>query len=200
MKKTTRRHQELQSRVQLLPHRRPQRASIWPIAQLAHGGDQCQPASHVVIAQPARRLFHIRFQVKNRLPEFPMPLPRHFGQPLQQWLRFPHHQLGNYFLVKPREQVAVARQVAAIEKRNGEFGVVRIKTVAFRQRPRRRAQLELQIPQLLREPPNRLFVSFFTPAIGVQKKQVNIGIREEPSAPEASSRHQRKVPRSLFVG
>ena len=132
MQKAARRHQELQSRIQLFPYRRPERAGIGPIAQLAHGRDQRQPASHVVIPKPAGRFFQIRFQVKHRVAELPMPLPRHLGQPLQQWLRFPYHQLGDYFVVQPCEQLAVAGQVTAIEKRNGELGIVGIKAVAFR--------------------------------------------------------------------
>src|SRR5258708_6415850 len=54
VQKTPRRHQELQRRIQFLSYRRTQRTGIRPIAQLAHGRDQRQPARHVVIAQPTR--------------------------------------------------------------------------------------------------------------------------------------------------
>jgi hypothetical protein len=40
MQKTPRRHQEFQRSIQLLPHRRPQRTRVRPVAQFAHGGDQ----------------------------------------------------------------------------------------------------------------------------------------------------------------
>ncbi len=45
-----------------------------------------------------------------------MALARHFGQSLEQDLRFPHHQLRNDFVVQLTEQIAIARKIAAIEE------------------------------------------------------------------------------------
>ena len=199
MQKTPRRHQKFQSRIQLLPHRLPQQTGVGPVAQLSHRRNQRQPASHVVIAQPAWSLFQIRLEMEHCLPELSMPLVRHLSQPLQQRFRFPHHQLWDHFIVKPREQFTVARQVAAIQKRDGEFSVIWIKAIAFRKHPRCRAQLEFQVPQFLRESPDCLFVNFFAVTVGIEKKQINIRIRKEPAAPKTSGRHQREVSRPRFV-
>src|ERR1700686_2494351 len=102
--------------------------------------------------------------------------------------------------MQPHEQCRVTRQVAAIKKRNGELSIVWIEAVAFCQSPRCRTQLELQIPKLLRKSANRLFVGLPPAAIRIQKKQIDIGIRKQPAAPEAPSCHQREAARTSFVG
>ena len=43
-------------------------------------------------------------------PNFPCRSRVTSARPLQQWFRFPRHQLGNYLVVKPRKQFAIARQ------------------------------------------------------------------------------------------
>src|SRR5258708_38465388 len=131
MQKATRRHEEFQSSVQLLAHRRAKRTTGWPIAQFAQSRDECEPSGHVVIAQPAGSLFEIRLQVKNRLPELCVPLSRHLSHTLEKRLRFPRYQLGNQFVMQPREQLEVSHQITAIQQRDGEFGVGWIEAVAF---------------------------------------------------------------------
>jgi hypothetical protein len=103
--------------------------------QLVHRRNQRQPAGHVVIAQSARRLFQIGLKMIRRQPVFPMPLARYLRQSLQQRLRFPHHHLGNQLVMEFPEKVAVAGKIAAVEKRNGEFRVIRVVAIALGQTP-----------------------------------------------------------------
>src|ERR1700722_1331236 len=129
-----------------------------------------------------------------------MPLPRYLRQPLQKSPGFPHDHLGNYFVMKPAEQVVIAREVAAVEKRNGEFSIVGVVAVALTQCPRRRTQLQPQVPQFLREAANLIFESLLRGAISKKKKQIDIGIWKQPAAPESPCSHQGEVGRPCCVG
>ena len=44
------------------------------------------------------------------------------------------------------EKVAVPRQIAAVQKRDGEFQVAGVKAVAFRESPRHGTDLQAEVP------------------------------------------------------
>ena len=121
VKKASRGHQEIEGGIELLANRRTQRTRLRPVMQLVHGGNQCKPVGDVAVAQPTRSLFQIRLKVVNSHPVLAVALAGDLGQALQQSLGFLHDQLGNHFVVEFAEQVAVSRQVAAIEQGDGEF-------------------------------------------------------------------------------
>ena len=108
------------------------RTGVRPVVELVHRGNQRQPAGDVAVAQSAGRLLQIRLQVIQRLAIFRVPLARHFRQSLQQGLGFPHHDFGNHLIVQAPEKIVIAREIAAIEKRNREFGIVGVVAVALR--------------------------------------------------------------------
>ncbi len=119
-----------------------------------------------------------------------MALARDLGQALQQSLGFPHHQLGNYLVMQPPEQVVIACEITAVEERNGELSVVGVVAVALGQRPRSRTQLQPQVPQFLRKAANGILESLLGVAIGEEKQQIDVGIGEHPSTAESSSGNQ----------
>src|SRR3984957_20404685 len=119
-----------------------------------------------------------------------MPLACDFRQPQQQGLRLPHHQPRNHFVVKLPEQIAVARQITAVEQGNRELGIVRVVAIALGQSARCRAQLQPQVPQLLRKPPHRIFEGLLGLAIAEKKQQINVGVRKQPSSPETACSHE----------
>src|SRR5579862_3300400 len=143
VQKTTRRHQKFHGRVKLLADRRSKRARVGPFAQLTHRRNKRQPASDVVIPEPARCFLYIRLEVEYGFAKLRVPLACDLRQTLQQCFRFTHYQLGNQFVAKACEELAVSSEIAAIEQRDGEFGIVRIEAITFGKAPRSRTQLEL---------------------------------------------------------
>ena len=116
------------------------------------------------------------------LPNLLYRRAREVGQPLHDRPRFARHQLGNQLVVQPREKLAVARKIAAIQQRDRELHVVRIESLALGKRPRRRAQFQPQIPHFLRKTPDAVLELAFRLAAGMKKQNVDIGIRETASA------------------
>ena len=98
-----------------------------------------------------------------------------------------------YLATRGYARNTIARKAAAVEKRNGELGIVGVVAIALAQRPRRGTQLQPQVPQFLREAPHRIFESLLGSAISKKKKQIDIGIGEHPSPAEAACGDERKV-------
>ena len=145
-------HQKIESGVESFAEpRRQQRLFVRPCALFLHRGNQRQPVSEIVIAQPARAILHIGLQVEDGVPEFVVAAVGQVRQALDDGSRLARHQLGNQLIVQTIEQTAVAGEIAAIEQRNRKFHVVRIEFLAFGQSPRSRAEFEPQVPDLLRK-------------------------------------------------
>src|SRR5579871_2159298 len=102
--------------------------------------------------------------------------------------------------MQPPEKIAIAGKVAAIEKRNRELSIVGVVAVAFGQGAGSRAQLEPQIPQLLREAAHWIFKALFGVAVAEEKEKIDVGIGEEPATAEAPGSNQREIDRLAFVG
>ena len=118
----------------------------------------------------------------------------------QKCLRLARHKLRNDVIVKPRKKLPVARQIAAIEKRNREFQVIRIDAIAFAQRAARGTQLQAQIPKLLRESANRLLDFCFGLVPSVKEQKINIGIGEKPFSSVATERNEGEILRPFRIG
>ena len=103
---------------------------------------------------------------------------------------------GNHFVVQFAEQVAIARQIAAVEQRDGELGIVGIVAVALGQRARGRTQLQPQVPQLLRKAPDGIFESLLRVAIAEEEQQIDIGIGKQPAAAKSSGGDQSEIRRA----
>src|SRR5580704_19069849 len=85
----------------------------------------------------------------------------------------------------------------AIEQRNRKFGISGFKPGAFGDRARSRAELQSQIPQVLRKFANRFLESLFGAISSVQKQHVNIGKGEKPAPSESTQCYHRKIRRSV---
>src|ERR1700722_15559074 len=101
--------------------------------------------------------------------------------------------------MQPHKLLAISSEMAAVEQGNCELGILRIELTPLGQRARRRTELQAQIPKLLGEPGNRVAMSFFRAVVGEKKKQIDVGVREEPSTPEAAGGHQCQVSRARLV-
>src|ERR1700704_4029747 len=95
--------------------------------------------------------------------------------------------------MEPAEQVMIAREVAAVEQRNGELGITGVEAIALAQHSRRGAQLPAQVPHFLREAADGIFENLLGLAVPEEKKQIDIGMREQPAPAKSSGSHQRKV-------
>src|SRR5260370_37772339 len=89
----------------------------------------------------------------------------------------------------------IAGEIAAVEKRNRELSIVGVEAVALAQHPRRRTQLQMQVPQFLRKAANGVFERLLRVAISKKKKQIDVGIRKQPSPAESSRGDQSEVGR-----
>jgi hypothetical protein len=85
----------------------------------------------LTVAQSAGGFLQIRFQVIECHAILGMALARDLRQPCSRAPGFAHHQLRNNLVVQPAEQIVVAREIAAVEKRNRELSIVGVVTVAL---------------------------------------------------------------------
>ena len=191
VQETAHRHQEVQCRIKLLAGRdRQERSRLRPIPQFVHGGNQPQPARHVVVSQTSRSIFHVGFQMKDGVAVLRMARARDLGQALHQRLRLAHDQLGNHLVMEAIEKLPITQQVARVEQGNREFDIAGIEAITLAQRPGRGAHLHAQIPKLLRKAADGILVGRLHVARGVQKKNVDVGVRKQPAAPESAQRDQ----------
>src|SRR5579864_3194747 len=117
-----------------------------PDTLLVQGREQRKPASYVMVAQSARRLFDVGFEVKNSAAVFGVPRAGHLRELLDNIVPFPQKKLGQKFVVQTTEKVAIPGNIPAVEQRNSEFDVLRVELIALGQGPRSRTQLHPQVP------------------------------------------------------
>ena len=168
--------------------------------QLVHGGEQAEPKRHIAIPQTAGSVLDVRFEMEDGVAELFMAAARNLRQPLQQRLRLAGHQLWNDFVVQAGEQIVIAGKIAAVEQRDRELDIGGIEAVALVQNAGGRTQLQAQIPQALRKASNPILESLFAFAVGVKKKQIDIGVGKKPTAAESTQSNQRKLPWTSFLG
>ena len=166
---------------------------LGPPAKLFHGGDQGEPTGNVIVAQAAGTVFHVRLEMKDRVAEFVMAGACEFAQILDECVAFAGNQSGNGFFAEAQKKVAITGQIAAIEEGNCEFKVVRIETFALGKGTSGGTEFQAQVPKFLREATNRIFKFVFRIAAGVQKEQIDVGVRKEPASAIASGRYQSKI-------
>ncbi len=134
MQKAARRHQKIERVVErLLQRRRQERACFGPGTGFFDRGNQRQPTSQIVIAQAARAVFDVRFEMKYGVAEFVVARAAEIGKPLHDLARLARYELGNQIIMKSFENGRIARKITAIEQRDRELDIVCIKAVAFGQ-------------------------------------------------------------------
>jgi hypothetical protein len=132
------------------------------------------------------------------MPIFGMARARHLGQSLQQRLGLAHDQLGDDLVVKPPEQIAIAGEVAAVEERNGELSIVgdrNGRTQPACATPDSVSSAGPTIPARSLRTGSLKACSALRSA--KEKKQIDIGIREQPAAAESSGGQQGKAGKGL---
>ena len=85
------------------------------------------------------------------LPNLPCRVRVRFAQALHDLARIARNQLRNHFIVQPREERAIAGEIPAIQQRNRELGIGGIEVAAFGESARGGAELQSQIPKILRK-------------------------------------------------
>jgi hypothetical protein len=133
-----------------------------------------QPAQHLQVAQPARRVFHIRFQMINRVLKFRVPLVCELDDVLPQ--------IGTRIANLP-EQRLVAREQSPVEQTHRQFGVPRINLIAIHRRMHRLTDAQPLIPQIPQKHRQGLFNRELCLLVRRQNQQVDIGIRKQLAAP-----------------
>ena len=190
VKKCSHRSQELERGHQFgLRGFRQQRLRRRPAAFLVHRGKQRHPAGDVVVAQSARSLLDVRFQMKHCVSVLRMARARHLRQLLDNVVPFPQKKLGQDFFMQPLEQLAVSGDMPAIQEGNRELDILRIELLAFIESSRGRTEFQPEIPKFLAERAYRIAQLVFSAAVGVQKKNVHVGMREQGATPKSAKRH-----------
>src|ERR1700675_4942030 len=138
--------------------------------------------------------------MKDGVAKFMMACARNLAQVLNQVLALPPDQTRHNFIAQPREKLAIARQIPAVEQRDGKLNIVWIQPFALRQTSRSRTELQPQVPQLLRKTPDGIFEFTLGIIPGVQKQQIDIGVGAKPPAPESAGCHKRKILRAVRIG
>src|SRR5439155_4471353 len=109
-----------------------------------------------------------------------------FRKLLNDVIPFPQKEFRQELVMQPHKELTVSSNMPAIQQRNGEFNILRIELVALGQGPRGWPQLQTQVPKFLTERPDRLSQGLFSASVGMQKEDVNVGVREQSTSTEAA--------------
>src|ERR1700678_4589991 len=137
--------------------------------------------------------------MKNGLAEFCMARAGQVGKALRENLAFTREQFRNGRVLELREKRRISGEIAAVEQRNRKFEIFRIEAVTFGKFARCRAQLHAQIPNFLGELANAILEFGFGALVGVQKQQIDIGVREKPLAAAAAQSKQTETAGTIFL-
>src|SRR6266496_1084609 len=146
-----------------------QRLRRRPLALAIQPRKQRHPHSQVVVAKPAGRLFHIGLEMEHGVSILRMTGTSDLSKLLNDVVAFAQREFWEELVVQSLEQFSIAGNVPAVEKRDGEFDILRIKLLAFRQSARRRPQLHAKVPEFLAERSDRFAQRVFSGAVSVQK-------------------------------
>src|SRR6266496_1841892 len=146
-----------------------QRLRRRPLALAIQPRKQRHPHSQVVVAKPAGRLFHIGLEMEHGVSILRMTGTSDLRKLLNDVVAFAQKEFWQELVVQSLEQFSIAGNVPAVEKRDGEFDILRIKLLAFRQSARRRPQLHAKVPEFLAERSDRFAQRVFSGAVSVQK-------------------------------
>ena len=175
-------------------------ARIWlgsfrgrPLAVPIQRRKQRHPQSHVVVANAARRLFHVRLKMKNGIAVLRMARSRDLGELLDDVVPFANKKFGENVLVQMLKQFPVTSHGATVEERNRKLHVLHIKLLAFGQGTGRRPQLHTKVPEFLAERSDGFAQCVFGGAVGVQEKDVNVRMRKQGAAAKSTQCNQGKI-------
>ena len=95
--------------------------------------------------------------MKDGIAELVMTGARDLAEIFDEGVAIAGDETWNGLLMQPREQIAIAGEIAAIEQRDREFNVVRVEALAFGEAASSRAELQAQIPKFLRKAADGIF-------------------------------------------
>ena len=131
--------------------------------------------------------------MEDGVAELVMTTARDFAQVLDQAVALAGNKARNCLFPKPREQLAFARYITAVEQRDGELDVAGIEPFALFESARGRTKFQPQVPQFLGKATDGIFECVFTAAVAMKKEEVDIGMRKQPAPTESAGGDQCKA-------
>ena len=138
--------------------------------------------------------------MEDGVAEFCMAGAREFHEVLDDERAIARDEARHDGVVEAIVELAITREVAAIEQGDGEFEVIGVEAFALGEIAGGRAEFEAQVPNFLRESADGGFQFFASAIAGVQKQNINVGIREQPSAAEAAQRDEGEIGGAIRLG
>src|ERR1019366_2954624 len=155
--------------------------------------DRLQPSRYMQVAQPAGTLFQVGFQMKDGVAEAQMAGASDFRQALHQDIRLACYKLWQALFMETLKQPGIAAQKAAVEQRDGELDIVGVEACALVEGARRRADPQAGVPHFLAHAAHRVLHPAAKSVVLSQEQKVNVGMRKECAATEATRCGQRET-------
>ena len=147
---------------------------------------QVQPVGQLVIAQTARALFDIGFEMEDGVAVFLVARAGQIGKFMHDAAPLPQCDFGQRLRLESLIQPVVAGDKAAVEQGEGEFDIIRIVAIAFLEGTDHGAGPQAEIPHGLIAATNALAKLIFHPLVGAKVEHIHVGAGEEFLAPEAT--------------
>ncbi len=153
---------------------------------------QVEPVGQLMIAQPARTLFDIGFEMEDGVAKFLMARAGQIGKFMDDGAPFAQREPRQRLCLKGLIEAMVAGDETAVEQGEGEFKVSWVVAVAFLEGADHRAGPQAEIPHGLIAAADGLAEIVLHLFVGAKVEEVDVGGREEFLAAEAPDGHQCK--------
>jgi len=144
----------------------------------------------VGITQSSRAVFQIRLEMKDGVAVFEMADTGYLSQTLRQNIGFATNHLHQALVMQTAEQPVISGEEAAIEERDSELDIVLVEARAVVKGTRRRAHPQSNVPHLLTHGAHWILDANAERFGFTEEKDINVRIREQGLAPEATQRYQ----------
>ena len=164
-----------------------------PFLGLLEVKEESEPDGEVVIAQTARTVLQVGFEMKDGVAEFGVAGAGNFTELLSNGVPLAQHQAGENSLVELLVKRELAGEEAAIESSQREFEVVGIEAAGFLDGPGAGAGPQADVPHALNDganPGSALFLGLF---VGKCEEHIDVGVREKILAAVPAKRDQCDV-------
>ena len=151
---------------------------------------QVEPVGQLMIAQTARTLFDIGFEMEDGVAVFLVARAGQVGKPVNDAAPFAQCDFGQRLRLQSLVQAVVAGDEAAVKQGEGEFDVVGVVAIAFLEGADHGAGAQAEIPHGLITAADGLAKLVLHLFVGAKIKQIDVGAREEFLAAEAAYGHQ----------
>ena len=141
-------------------------------------GNLPQPNRRLIVAQSTRRVFYVRFEMKNRVPIPIQPVFRKLVQLRQQERPRRSFRRGQDARIEPVEELRIPGQKPTIEQRQMKLDIVFFDPLALFERPPSGADPKSHVPQRAREIRNQRTKSLLGLLRPKQKQNIEVRIRK----------------------